>query len=217
MSEDFASILSTVTYSFTAVFISEIGDKTFMLLVSLSKSNSSFFLVLLNQLAMTPIIILSALVGDYLSFLPYFYVSLLGTLCFLIYSIVCLRASYHEYKKSKVNDHEKKYETKYKPLFDEQKWWKFSLAVIATIVCMEITDSSEFALFSLALTYDATCVIIGAFLAHAACAVLAVSIGKLVSKYVSECITQLCVGCFFLWLTCLWTYYCVQEGIVYFG
>jgi putative Ca2+/H+ antiporter (TMEM165/GDT1 family) len=135
----------------------------------------------------------------------------------LIYSIVCLRASYREYKKSKIKDHEKKHQAKYKSLIDEQKWWKFSLAVIATIICMEITDSSEFALFSLALAYDATCVIIGAFLAHAACAVLAVSIGKIVSKYVSECITQLAVGLFFLWLTCVWTYYCVEEGIVYFG
>jgi putative Ca2+/H+ antiporter (TMEM165/GDT1 family) len=216
MTESLSEIISTTSYAFGAVFVSEICDKTFMLLVSLSKSNSSLLLVLLNQLAMTPLIVLSALIGDYMSFLPKFYVSLLGAVCFLIFSILCFRESFLEHKKNKEKDMEKKHQAKYKSLFEDQSWWKFSLVVVITIICMEITDSSEFALFSLALTYDASCVIAGAFIAHGCCAGLAVSIGKIIARYVSEWVTHLCVGCFFLWLAGVWVYYCFEDGVLYF-
>lgn len=209
--------LNSAGYAFWTILISELGDKTFMLLFALSQKNSGFILILANMIGMAPLIVSSAYLGNLLKFLPLFYVSLLACLCFLGFSILCFLESYKEYKKSKRNDKKKLKKDKYESLLEHKTWYMLLFTTTAAIFCMELTDSSELALFSISMTYEVLGVIIGSFFAHLICAILAVVAGKIIAKYVSEIVTQLIVGTFFLWLFGYWGYLTIDEGIVYFG
>ena len=209
--------LDSGVYAFWTILISELGDKTFMLLFALSQKNSASILVLANMMGMAPLIIACAYVGNLLKFLPLFYVSLLACVCFLGFSILCFVESYKEYKKSKRNTQKKVKKDKYESLLEQKTWYMLLFSTATAIFCLEITDSSELALFSISMTYEVVGVIIGSFVAHLICAVLAVIAGKIVAKYVSEVYTHLIVGIFFLWLFVYWGYLTIEEGIEYFG
>lgn len=209
--------INSVGYSFWSIFISELGDKTFMLLFALSQKNSAFPLLLGNMLAMIPLIISSAYIGNLFKFLPLFYLYLVASLLFLLLSMLCLLESYREYQKSKKKSGKTMKMDKYESLLKHDSTTLLVLNIAVYVFCMEITDSSQLAMFSISVLYDPVGIIIGSILAHFICSILAVAAGKVIAKYVSEVFTQLIVGVFFLWLTGYWTYLTIEEGIVYFS
>ena len=103
--------------SFTTVFISEIGDRTFMILTVLAQKQSISAIILGNQIAMTPLIIIAAILGKVASFIPSFYLNLISCVCFLVFAGFAFKESYSEYKKTNESDSDS--DEKIEPLLDK--------------------------------------------------------------------------------------------------
>ena len=95
------SFIKGICTSFSIVFISELGDKTFFIIAGMCQKNSVSAILLGNQLAMTPLIILSAYVGKAATLLPRIYLDLVSFLSFFVLALWAYKESYHEYKKNK--------------------------------------------------------------------------------------------------------------------
>ncbi|OMJ94312.1 hypothetical protein SteCoe_2510 [Stentor coeruleus] len=194
------SFLKGAGSSFLAIFISEIGDRTFIILAILAQKQSLSAIVLGNQIALTPLIIISAYLGNAVTLLPTFYLNLIATLAFLVFSFVSFYEAYKESSKnndSDSSDSENEQE-KLEPLLLQAGWWKVLIKTTLLIFMAELGDVSQFATLSLSMLFSPEAVIIGASLAMLLCGLLAVGLGRVIGKYVNEMWTNLFTGCLFL-------------------
>ena len=126
--------------SFVAVFLSEIGDKTFVVIALLSQKQSITAILLGYLSALMPLIVLAAYIGKAATFMPQIYLNCLSSACFLIFSILSFINTLKEYKKSKSKDKENdsdEDESKLVPLLQSLSWFKAFTKTCALIFIAE--------------------------------------------------------------------------------
>jgi Ca2+/H+ antiporter, TMEM165/GDT1 family len=188
--------------SFTSMFISETGDKTFMIIAVMAQKQPISAILLGNQLAMTPLIALGAYIGFFISYLiPMLYTHIFSAICFLVVSGLAYRESYHEYKKSKklaVGSDSDSDDEKTHGLLGQLTWFKTFTKTIVLTFLAEWGDTSQLSLIPISALFSSESVIFGASLGMLASSIIAVVIGKIIGNYISEIYTSLIAGTLFL-------------------
>lgn len=208
---------------FSLIFISEIGDRTFILAIFYTMKIGIIptFLVTASTLILLNVVWL--LIGVYLPILIYkFYIDVAATLLFFIFAFSLLYDGIRmenkmiiEELKELQEEEEHKSELKDGYLLDEDKDKEQGLLVqndklktkqekvtlqmlfsfSMTLAIAECGDRSQLAAIAIAALYDFKGVLIGSSLGHAMATLIAVTIGYYFSEHVSEKIITL-VGSF---------------------
>lgn len=185
--------------TFFIIMVAETGDNTFMIIASLSAKYSFSAILLGNQLAMTPLIIFATYLGSTLTYLPIMYVHMISVILFSIFCGLAFKECYKEYRKSQKikldDDNSSTASEMFLP--NELTWARTVLKSTILIFLGEFGDVSQLSMIPLSMTYSKESVIIGALFAMFISAILAISIGKIVAKFISETITSGITGLIF--------------------
>jgi len=205
VSNDF---IAGLTQSLILVFLAEIGDKTFIMVMLLSNKMNKFVLWLLATIAMNIMNAVSVTIGTIFPlFLPRYLISIVVIVLFFTFGLKMLyTALCHSNEGEGDEELEEAKETlerlealkeKKEPLLGEHastpkasswKFWErsqYSLFMFL-LMCTEWGDVSQMVAIGLAAKYGMLSIIIGGGLGFALCITLAILVGSVVSKVCSE-------------------------------
>lgn len=183
--------------AFTVIVVSELGDKTFFIAVVLALTCSPLCVFAGAISALTVMTLLSAGLGLVTTVIPYFWVQCISALLFLLFGIKMLREGYmmkstacKEEFQDVQKDVDSKMASKGKVIDAESGTvrtaarWVFLEAFAMTFLA-EWGDRSQITTVLLAAKDSIYGVVVGATLGHAACTLLAVLGGRIVSDRIS--------------------------------
>ena len=203
MSESF---IKSVSQSFTIIFLSELADKTFILVLIYASKLSWFPLLFTSLLSMALMNILAISIGYLVPLiLVKGIIDWIGFFCFLIFGIVSINESlnmeattvHDEMIKQKEED-----EKNYQKLPDNDEENKGILSVcleLFWLLCIsEIGDKSEITTIAITAMFNFYGVLCGTMFAYFCTIIIATFLGNILSHYISEKQMNIIGGVIFL-------------------
>lgn len=183
--EAFEIILS----SFLTVFISEVGDKTFISTAMLAMKYSKSAVFCGNIISMTSMMFLASCIGY--TVMIYISPEIIKMFSILVFFYFAYEGFSEAFSNSKDED-----------LLDAKlttyKWTSIMWQTAVLVFFAEWGDKSQIGIIALSATHSVVYVLIGAFLAIFLCAVMAIVSGHLCSGYLSESLMSSFSGIIFL-------------------
>lgn len=184
--------IQTIASSFATIFLAEIGDRTFFIIAVLAMTCSRSAIFFGNQLTMTIIAMIAAFIGAAAVYLiDPLYIKIASCVMFLVYGILSFYEAYSGEHEEPVND-------KDEPLITERTWMKTFWKTAAMVFFAEWGDKSNTSIIALSALSDPILVAIGSILGFACIGLLAVILGKLIGKYISEKTIKIAAGVLYL-------------------
>jgi len=185
--------------SFLVIFLSEIADRTFILVLIYSFKMHWLPLILTSLFAMYFMNILAIVAGyTIILLIPRNIIDWIGFACFLLFGIYSVYEGYHMESKSVKDEYEEEIrqtETNYNLMNEnnenQKEEKKESLVVLCAelfgFLCLsELGDKSEISTVTIAAVYNLYAVLIGTMLAYFFNIVIAAFLGHYVGHYLSE-------------------------------
>lgn len=209
-----------LTQSFLLVFLAEIGDKTFIMVMLLANKMNKLLLWFFATIAMNIMNAISVTIGTIFPlFMPKIVISIVVIALFftfglkMLYNGICHKEAEGgddeiEEAKEAIERIEAVNQMK-EPLLGEEhrqtqktsswKFWERSQYTLFMflLMCTEWGDVSQVVAIGLAAKYGMISIIIGGGLAFAACITFAILLGSCVSKFCTERVMSLVSGCLF--------------------
>jgi len=191
------SAFQVISSSFVTILVSELGDKTFFLCAMLAMKYSRAAVFTGNLIGMSFMLVLAASIGHAaMMFINPLYVKLASILVFSLFAATSfvegLKKEEEEEKElenkedGEAEDAEEEKETDSDELLEPLSTCRVIWKTIALISLAEWGDKSQISIVTLAAISNAFYVAIGAVLGIALCSFLAVMMGSILSKYISE-------------------------------
>ena len=196
--------------SFLVIFLSEIADKTFILVLIYSLKLHWLPLIITSMLSMSFMNIL-AIVGGYAIILlvPKWLIDWIGFACFLSFGIfsiyegikmesVSLHKEYEEQKEEQEKNEQlipNEEENKNKK---EKSMWVLCLELFGLLCVSELGDRSEISTVTIAAVYNLYAVLIGTMLAYFVCIIIATFLGLFIGKFLTEKMMTIIGGIVFI-------------------
>lgn len=181
--------LEVVLSSFLTVFISEVGDKTFISTAMLAMKYSKSAVFCGNIISMTSMMFLASCIGY--TAMVYINPEIVRTLSILVFFYFAYEGFSEAFSNSKDSD-----------LLDTRistyKWTSILWQTLVLVFFAEWGDKSQIGIIALSATHSIAYVLIGAFFAIFLCALMAVLSGHLCSGYLSESLLSCFSGIIFL-------------------
>jgi len=209
-----------LTQSFLLVFLAEIGDKTFIMVMLLANKMNKLLLWFFATVAMNIMNAISVTIGTIFPlFMPKVVISIVVIVLFftfglkMLYNGICHKEAEGgddeiEEAKEAIEKIEAVNEIRDPLLGEDQRQnpkkssWKFwersqYTLFMFLLMCSEWGDVSQVVAIGLAAKYGMLSIIIGGGLAFAACITFAILLGSFVSKFCTERLMSLVSGCLF--------------------
>ena len=196
--------------SFLVIFLSEIADKTFILVLIYSLKLHWLPLIITSMLSMSFMNIL-AIVGGYaiILLIPKWLIDWIGFACFLSFGIfsiyegikmesVSLHKEYEEQKEEQEKNEQlipNEEENKNKK---EKSMWVLCLELFGLLCVSELGDRSEISTVTIAAVYNLYAVLIGTMLAYFVCIIIATFLGLFIGKFLTEKMMTIIGGIVFI-------------------
>ena len=204
-----------VGYSFAFIFLSELGDKTFLFVVVYSSRMNGFKLLVISSIGLCGMHVVAVAVGNVFQYLlSESFLKLVTVASFLIIGVVFIVMGIMEeedteteeemFRKIEVEmvdknsrklsieeDNDQLIENgsegknMHNAKFDKSEYMEY-VGIITTIICTEMADRSQVAAVALAANYKFWIVAVAGSLGHICALVLAIGFGKAVSHMTSE-------------------------------
>jgi len=202
------------------VFLAEIGDKTFIMVMLLANKMNKFVLWILATIAMNIMNAISVTIGTIFPlFMPKAVISIVVIVLFftfglkMFYNALCAKAEGGEDELEEAKETLERLDAvkeKREPLLPDgertasgkKRTWKFwersqYTLFMFLLMCSEWGDVSQVVAIGLAAKYGMLSIIIGGGLAFAACITFAILLGSVISKYCTEKLLSLVSGILF--------------------
>ena len=187
----------SLVQSFLVIFLSEIADKTFILVLIYSLKLHWLPLIITSMLAMAFMNIL-AIVGGYAIILlvPKWLIDWIGFACFLSFGIFSIyegikmeSVSLHEEYQEEKEEHEKNEQllpNEEQNKDKEKSMWVLCAELFGLLCVSELGDRSEISTVTIAAVYHLYAVLIGTMLAYFVCIIIATFLGLFIGKFLTE-------------------------------
>jgi putative Ca2+/H+ antiporter (TMEM165/GDT1 family) len=192
--------------SFGIIFVSEVADNTFILLLFFSLQVNRFKLFLAASLGLVGMNCVAVILGHIIPLVIYRNIlDWVGIVCFMIFGFFLLYKANKKEHKTLDKKYKKKYQSEgytfMKNLEEEQSRENQNtdiqneqgvsensliFAMMSSLIIGECGDRSQIVTISIAAFYELWGTLIGSSLAHIICILFAIFIGKLLSAYLSE-------------------------------
>ena len=199
----------SLVQSFLVIFLSEIADKTFILVLIYSLKLHWLPLIITSMLAMAFMNIL-AIVGGYAIILlvPKWLIDWIGFACFLSFGIfsiyegikmesVSLHEEYQEEKEEQENK-EQLIPNEEQNKDKEKSMWVLCAELFGLLCVSELGDRSEISTVTIAAVYNLYAVLIGTMLAYFVCIIIATFLGLFIGKFLTEKMMTIIGGIVFI-------------------
>lgn len=182
----------TILNASMAIFIAEIGDRTFFIITILAFSYPRSAIFFGNLLSMSFIALTAALLGAAIIYLiDPLYIAIISAIGFLIQALLCFKeACAKEGEETACENNDIK--------ILEPTWLKTFSKTAIMVFLAEWGDKSNTTIMVLSAASNPILVATGAILAFASLGLMAVSIGKSIGKYISEKYFKLAAGTFYI-------------------
>ena len=199
----------SLVQSFLVIFLSEIADRTFILVLIYSLKMHWIPLILTSLFAMYFMNILAIVVGyTIILLIPRSLIDWLGFATFLAFGIFCVYEGVNMESKSVQEEYEEeiqKTESNYNSLVNEEdrktnkeSTWKLVLELFIFLCLSEFGDKSEITTVTIAAVYNIYGVLIGTMVAYFCDIAIAAFLGHWVGKYLTEKMMSIIGGILFI-------------------
>ena len=202
------SFYTSIVQSFLIIFLSEIADKTFILVLIYSLKMHWIPLILTSLLSMYFMNILAIIAGyTFILFIPRNLINWLGFLCFLGFGIFSIVEGLEMDNKTVKEEYEEEVqkEENNEIVVDEggqRKEKKSTLGLcmeLFILLCLsELGDRSEISTVTITAVYNILGVLIGTMIAYFLAIVIAAFLGNLIGKFLTEKMMTLIGGMVFI-------------------
>ncbi|CAG9329624.1 unnamed protein product [Blepharisma stoltei] len=201
--------IEVIASSFLAIFLAEIGDRTFFVIAVLAIKNSRSAVFLGNWITISILAVIAAFIGAAaMKFIDPLYIQIASCIMFLVYSLLCFYEAYHGENESDSDKNDpllagnESNGENHDPLLAENSqrlsWMKAFWKTAIMVFLAEWGDKSNITIISLSALSDPILVAIGAILGFAVIGLIGVIVGKLVEKYINEKAIKIAAGVLFL-------------------
>ena len=205
----------SLAQSFLIIFLSEIADRTFILVLIYSLKMHWLPLILTSMLSMALMNILAIVAGySVILLIPRNLLDWLGFLCFLGFGVFSIWEGIGMESKSVQEEYEeqKEVEEKKDPLIikqdmneiheisdvDEKNTWQLCLELFWFLCLSELGDKSEISTVTIAAVYNLYAVLIGTMVAYFATILIATFMGLFIGKFLTEKMMTIIGGILFI-------------------
>ena len=187
----------SLVQSFLVIFLSEIADRTFILVLIYSLKMHWIPLILTSLLTMYFMNILAIVAGyTVILFVPRNLIDWIGFICFLFFGLFWVYEGMNMESKSVKEEYEQEMqetEANYNLVNDEghkeenkkSTWW-LCLELFGLLCVSEFGDKSEISTITIAAVYNLYAVLIGTMFAYFFAIVIAASLGHYIGQYLTE-------------------------------
>ena len=202
--------LPSLGKSFLIIFLSEIADRTFILILIYTSKISWFPLLITSILALGFMNIIAVSIGYLIPLLLLKeVVDWIGFACFALFGVFSIYSSFSEEAETvedKLIETQKEEERSYTDIEAHNNnnhngngsWFSNCVQLCWLLIVSEIGDKSEITTIAIAALYNLTGVLIGTMLAYVCTIIIAIALGKIISKYITETQMNLIGGIIFL-------------------
>ena len=202
--------LPSLGKSFLIIFLSEIADRTFILILIYTSKISWFPLLITSILALGFMNVIAVSIGYLIPLLLLKeVVDWIGFACFALFGVFSIYSSYSEEAETvedKLIETQKEEERSYTDIEAHNNnnhngngsWFSNCVQLCWLLIVSEIGDKSEITTIAIAALYNLTGVLIGTMLAYVCTIIIAIALGKIISKYITETQMNLIGGIIFL-------------------
>jgi putative Ca2+/H+ antiporter (TMEM165/GDT1 family) len=195
--------------SFLIIFLSEIADRTFILVLIYSLKMHWVPLILTSLFAMYFMNLLAIVAGyTVILLVPRSLIDWIGFFCFLLFGIFCVYEGLNMESKSVTEEYEEEIqrtESNYLLVSDENKdqnnkesTWKLCLELFGFLCLSEFGDKSELSTVTIAAVYNIYGVLIGTMLAYFCAIAIAAFLGHWAGKFLTEKMMNIIGGILFI-------------------
>lgn len=198
----------SVVQSFLLIFLSEIADRTFILVLIYSLKMHWIPLILTSLFSMYFMNILAIVAGmTVILLVPRGLIDWIGFFCFLLFGIFCVYEGMGMESKSVKEEYEeemKENDDNYKLVSDEESkhnnksTWKLCLELFGFLCLSEFGDKSEISTVTIAAVYNTYGVLLGTMIAYFFAIVIAAFLGHVVGQYLTEKMMSIIGGILFI-------------------
>ena len=195
--------------SFLIIFLSEIADRTFILVLIYSLKMHWVPLIITSLFAMYFMNLLAIVAGyTVILLVPRSLIDWIGFFCFLLFGIFCVYEGLNMESKSVTEEYEEEIqrtESNYLLVSDENKeqnnkesTWKLCLELFGFLCLSEFGDKSELSTVTIAAVYNIYGVLIGTMLAYFCAIAIAAFLGHWAGKFLTEKMMNIIGGILFI-------------------
>ena len=200
----------SLVQSFLVIFLSEIADRTFILVLIYSLKMHWIPLILTSLFSMYFMNILAIVAGyTVILLIPRDLIDWIGFFCFLFFGIFCVYEGMGMESKSVKEEYEEEMhenEANYSLVNDEDNHhennksstWKLCLELFGFLCLSEFGDKSEISTVTIAAVYNLYAVLIGTMLAYFFAIIIAAFLGHVVGQYLTEKMMSIIGGILFI-------------------
>ena len=203
--------------SFLIIFLSEIADRTFILVLIYTLKMHWLPLILTSMLAMAFMNLLAIVAGyTVILLIPKDLIDWIGFTCFLLFGIFSIyegvkmesksikeeyeeEMTEHEQKYQLVNDGENNNDNNNNEVNEENKsTWILCVELFGFLCLSELGDKSEISTVTIAAVYNLYAVLIGTMVAYFATILIATFLGLFIGKFLTEKMMTIIGGILFI-------------------
>ena len=199
----------SLVQSFLVIFLSEIADRTFILVLIYSLKMHWIPLILTSLFAMYFMNLLAIVAGyTVILLIPRSLIDWIGFATFLAFGIFCVYEGVNMESKSVQEEYEEEIqrtESNYNSLVNEEdrktnkeSTWKLAIELFTFLCLSEFGDKSEITTVTIAAVYNIYAVLIGTMLAYFCDIAIAAFLGHWVGKYLTEKMMSIIGGVLFI-------------------
>ena len=186
--------------SFLVIFLSEIADRTFILVLIYSLKMHWLPLIITSMLAMAFMNLLAIVAGyTVILLIPRSLIDWIGFACFLAFGIFSVyegitmeSKTIHEEYQEEMTEQGKNYqlandeENNNNEANKEKSMWALCAELFGFLCLSELGDKSEISTVTIAAVYNLYAVLIGTMVAYFACILIATFLGLVIGKFLTE-------------------------------
>ena len=198
--------------SFLVIFLSEIADRTFILVLIYSLKMHWLPLIITSMLAMAFMNLLAIVAGyTVILLIPRSLIDWIGFGCFLAFGIFSVyegitmeSKTIHEEYQEEMTEQGKNYqlandeENNNNEANNEKSMWALCAELFGFLCLSELGDKSEISTVTIAAVYNLYAVLIGTMVAYFACILIATFLGLVIGKFLTEKMMTIIGGILFI-------------------
>ena len=198
--------------SFLVIFLSEIADRTFILVLIYSLKMHWLPLIITSMLAMAFMNLLAIVAGyTVILLIPRSLIDWIGFGCFLAFGIFSVyegitmeSKTIHEEYQEEMTEQGKNYqlandeENNNNEAKNEKTMWALCAELFGFLCLSELGDKSEISTVTIAAVYNLYAVLIGTMVAYFACILIATFLGLVIGKFLTEKMMTIIGGILFI-------------------
>ena len=203
--------------SFLIIFLSEIADRTFILVLIYSLKMHWLPLIITSMLSMAFMNLLAIIAGyTVILLIPKSLIDWIGFTCFLLFGIFSIyeginmeSKSIKEEYEAEMTEHEKKYQlvddkenNNVEANEENKSTWVLCLELFGFLCLSEIGDKSEISTVTIAAVYNLYAVLIGTMTAYFVTILIATFLGLFIGKFLTEKMMTIIGGILFVCFAC---------------